>query len=153
MALINRQGWVRCKTVEQLALVLQRARLAPLRLHVSCPVEVGMLELISSQNFPIRSFLISCESPRSARLVDTPSFQSLNFSEIQELDLRDLSWDQPKQFQFMDWALESKCTSMTLNLGYNLGTLDLFRHKLLQKAVNIRLGSCWWIVFIDCNTH
>jgi hypothetical protein len=71
---------------------------------------------------------------------DISGFQNLNFRELQKLDFGVLPWDQ--SMQVMDLALQSRCRSMTLNLGYGEPTLKLFRHKLLEQVVNIRIATC-----------
>jgi hypothetical protein len=127
--------------MEQLALVLTRAGSASLALTVIWPVEVavdiGHLEFISSQKSPIRSLKISYNEATS---FDISGFQNLNFSELQKLDFGVLPWDQ--SMQVMDLALQSRCRRMTLDLGYGVPTLKLFRHKLLEQVVDIGIATC-----------
>jgi hypothetical protein len=122
--------------VEQVALVLQRAGSAPLQLEVSLPAEESKLKYVSSQNRPIRSLAFKMEYDTFLPFI-VSEFRDFNFSEIQKLDLRDLSWDVSKGIA--DFALQSKCTSMTLDLSYDRFTLDFFRHDLIQRTSNIGL--------------
>jgi hypothetical protein len=128
--------------VEQVALVLKRAGSAPLQLEVSLPVEESKLKYVSSQDHPIRSLTFRMEHDTFLPFI-VSEFRDLNFSEIQKLDLRDLSWDVSKGIA--DFALQSKCNSMTLDLSYDRFTLDFFRHDLLQRTSNIGLELGQWI--------
>jgi hypothetical protein len=127
------QFGIRCETVEQLALVLTRVGLAPLKLGVSGPVEMGTLELISSQNCPIHSLAV-------ANNPDTPSvFLNLNLSQLQELKVSRLTWDQSRGI--MDLALQSSSRNMTFDLNGQLPTPDLLRHELIQRVVNMGISN------------
>ncbi|PVG01772.1 hypothetical protein CPB86DRAFT_57876 [Serendipita vermifera] len=63
------------------------------------------------------------------------NFSDLNFSQLQELQLRRLQWDQSRQI--MDLALQSSCNKMTLDINYDSHSLELFQHELMQRVVNI----------------
>jgi hypothetical protein len=125
--------------VEQVALVLQRAGSAPLQLEVSLPAEESKLKYVSAQNLPIRSLAFKMEYDTFLPFI-VSEFRDFNFSEVQKLDLRDLSWEVSKGIA--DFALQCKCTSMTLDLSYDAFTLDFFRHDLLQRTSNIGLELC-----------
>jgi hypothetical protein len=122
--------------MEQLALILTRAGSAPLKLLVSWPVEIGTLELISSQNTPIHS-LVVVNNP------DTPltisSFQNLNLSQLQELRLGGLPCEQSRGL--MDLALQSSSRNMTFNFNAQVPTPDLFRHELIQRVVSMGIST------------
>jgi hypothetical protein len=97
---------------------------------------MGTLELISSQNCPIRSLAV-------ANKPDTPfilsRFQNLNLSQLQEMALNSLQWDQSRGI--MDLALKSNCRNMTFSLNHCPPTPDLFRHELIQRVVDMVLLS------------
>jgi hypothetical protein len=130
------QHGIQCTTVEQLELILTRAGRASLKLEVFWPVEMGTLELISSQDCLIRSL----------RIVDDPnmpftisSFENLNLSQLQILTLAKL---QSNQYAgIMDLALQSNCRCMTLDINYGCLTLDFFKHELLQRVIDMGIAS------------
>jgi hypothetical protein len=135
--LIFLQGGIQCTTVAHLALILTRARSAPLELEISVPAIDGTLELISSRNCLIRSLTIVGDFHGRSTV---SGFQDFNLSQLQELQIAYLEWNKSKQI--MDLALRSSCSNMTLNLRRCPLTLDLFKHRLIQQVVDIGIAVC-----------
>jgi hypothetical protein len=134
ITLIYSQGRIRCKTLEQLALVLKRAGSASLQLDVSWPMEIEMLELISSQNCLIRSLVLYIQYGTTIPF-PISTVRNFNFSQLQKLDIRNTVWDESREL--LDLALQSNCTSMTLDVCYGVPILDLFKHELLHQITDI----------------
>jgi hypothetical protein len=137
--LIYPQKVIHCTTVEQLALTLTRAGSTSLDLRVLWPVEIGTLELISSQNCLIRSLAVMDESHTPLKI---RGLQNLNLSQLQKLKLSGIQWDQSRII--MDLALQSSCRSMVLNINSCQPALDLLRHDLIQRVteIDIMSGQC-----------
>jgi hypothetical protein len=127
---------MQCTTTEQLVLVLLRAGSAPLKLSVSFPVEMGTLELISSQNIPIHSLAV-INDPNTPLTISR--FRNLNLSQLQKLRLAGLPWNHSRGL--MDLALQSSSRNMTFHLNGQLPTPDLFRHELIQRVVNMGIST------------
>jgi hypothetical protein len=136
VVLIYPQKVIHCTTVEQIALALTRAGSTPLDLRVLWPVEIGTLELISSQNCLIRSLAVVDESHTPLNIF---SFQNLDLSQLQEISLSGLQWDQSRII--MDLALQSSCRSMVLNITSCQPALDLLRHDLIKRMTEINIMS------------
>jgi hypothetical protein len=122
--------------VEQVALVLKRAGSTPLQLEVSLPAEEKKLKYVSAQNCPIRSLAFKMEYGTFLPFI-VSEFQDFNFDELRKLDLRELSWATARGIA--DFALQSKCTNMTLDLSCDQYALDFFRHELIQRTADIGL--------------
>jgi hypothetical protein len=130
--------------VEQLELILTRAGSASLKLEVVWPVAEGSLELISSRKCPIRSLRILYNT--TSIPLSISSFQDLNLSEVQELELGELSWD--RSIEAMDLALQSICTNITLEVNYGSLTPNLLKHALIQQVTTISIINRLWIPII-----
>ncbi|PVG01773.1 hypothetical protein CPB86DRAFT_57893 [Serendipita vermifera] len=134
------EGGIQCSTLDQLALILARAGSASLKIFVSLPVEAGMVELIATQNCPIRSLIVL---DKFNSMTSLSGFQNLNWDQLQELQLRRLRWDQSREI--MDLALQSSCNSMTLDVNYGAPSLDLFKHALMKQVVNMGIATGGYI--------
>ncbi|PVG01782.1 hypothetical protein CPB86DRAFT_823378 [Serendipita vermifera] len=129
------EGGIQCVTSEQLALVLTRIGSAPLRLHIQWPAEEGTLELISSRQLPIHSLAVldGFNTP-----IAVNRFKGLNVGDLKQLKLQELIWQQGKPI--MDLALQSKHCDMNLEITRGDPTLDLFKHKLIQRVTDISIA-------------
>jgi hypothetical protein len=110
-----------------------------------------MLELISSRNCPICSLKVVNWSYGS---LPTSSFQNINLSQLQRLELSGL---QPSQYKaIMDSALQSNTDGIILHIKFCPVTLDLFRHELLQRVIEIEVQQCSFLITctgIDTNVR
>ncbi|PVG01108.1 hypothetical protein CPB86DRAFT_139614 [Serendipita vermifera] len=139
---------IQCATPEQLSLVLTRAGPAPINLEILLPIKPGTLELLSIRNCPIHSLGVVAGY---SSLINFSGFQNLNLSQLRELRLQRLQWDQSKVL--MDVALQSTCNELTLDMAYGTPTLEIFKHELMRRVVNIgiTIGCFLERVWIDRN--
>ncbi|PVG01774.1 hypothetical protein CPB86DRAFT_57900 [Serendipita vermifera] len=128
----SHQGGIRCTTLEQLELVLERAGTSPLELSVSFPVEMGTLELIAARDSPIHSLTVIDDLEYS---VTDFGLYKLDLGQLQNLRLQGLHWT--RSIQIMDLALQSNCHKMTFDINYRSASLESFQHELMRRVVNI----------------
>jgi hypothetical protein len=131
---------VYCSTIEHLDLVLNRAGRIPLDLYIDGMYQedrLGMLELISSRNYSIRSLTVDQLTPLTRNFAHQ-IIDKLNINALKDLSLIENSQNQATEILNLVTQLDQDLITIKIHSGWT-DLVSLLHHRSLRKAHRLEI--------------